>query len=373
MKSVIIISCFNWYEARLKSVKDIFEQKGYTVKCYISDFDHMNKETISDRHVDCDYIKTLPYTRNLSLRRIISHFYFAKNIANILFDEKPDYIYALVPPNMVSFVCAKYKRKNKKCKLIFDILDLWPETMTIGKGNILYSIPFKFWKYLRNSSIIEADHVFMECDLFRGKLMDIVGDKSSVLHLYKKNSGLSLTDLNSMDSISLCYLGSINNIIDIDLITELVVRITKYKPVTLHLIAKGEKKSDFLNKLNFPRVKICDYGCVYNVQDKFNIYSLCHFGINIMKSSVCVGLTMKSMDYFEAGLPLINNIPHDTYDIIEKYESGFNINSLNLDEIVYKVLTINLNDYQVMRMNTKLAYEAFFTKERFIEKVANNI
>lgn len=373
MKSVIIVSCFNWYDARLKCVKDIFEKKGYAVKCYMSDFDHMTKQTISDRFVDCNYIKALPYTRNFSLKRIISHIFFAKKIAKILFDEKPDYIYALVPPNMMSWVCAKYKRKNENCKLIFDILDLWPETMTIGKGNILYSIPFKFWRYLRNSSIVEADHVFLECNLFRSKLINLVGDRSSVLHLYKKSSGLNLVDLNSMDSISLCYLGSINNIIDIDLITELVVRITKYKPVTLHLIGKGEKKSDFLSKLNQQRVKVYDYGCVYDTQDKFKIYSLCHFGLNIMKKSVCVGLTMKSMDYFEAGLPLINNIPHDTYDIIEKYKSGFNIDPRSLDEIVFRIVTISLNEYQVMRINTKLAYDNFFTKDRFIEKIANNI
>ena len=71
MKSVVIISCFNWYEARLKCVKDIFEQKGYTVKCYMSDFDHMNKQTISNRIVDCDYVKTLSYIRNLSINRIV--------------------------------------------------------------------------------------------------------------------------------------------------------------------------------------------------------------------------------------------------------------------------------------------------------------
>lgn len=373
MKSVVIISCFNWYEARLKCVKDIFEQKGYTVKCYMSDFDHMNKQTISNRIVDCDYVKTLPYTRNLSINRIVSHFFFAKKMTKVLFDENPDCIYALVPPNMASWVCAKYKCKNKKCKLIFDILDLWPETMIIGKGNIFYSIPFKFWKYLRNSSIVRADHVFMECGLFRSKLMDIIGDNSSVLHLYKERSGFKLTDLKSMDTISLCYLGSINNIIDIELIIELIVRITKYKPVSLHIIGKGEKKSDFLNKLNLLRVKVYDYGCIYNTQDKFDIYSLCHFGINIMKESVCVGLTMKSMDYFEAGLPLINNIPHDTYDIIEKYKSGFNIDPQSLDEIVHRIVTISLNEYQAMRVNTQLAYENFFTKDRFIGKIANNI
>jgi hypothetical protein len=44
-----------------------------------------------------------------------------------------------------------------------------------------------------------------------------------------------------------------------------------------------------------------------------------------MKDSVCVGLTMKSIDYFQHGLPIINNIPADTTEIVEKYGVGLNV------------------------------------------------
>ena len=36
-----------------------------------------------------------------------------------------------------------------------------------------------------------------------------------------------------------------------------------------------------------------------------------------MKQEVFVGLTMKSIDYFEAGLPIINNIHGDTWNIVK--------------------------------------------------------
>lgn len=41
-----------------------------------------------------------------------------------------------------------------------------------------------------------------------------------------------------------------------------------------------------------------------------------------MKDNVCVGLTMKSIDYFQHGLPIINNIQEDTTEIVKQYKVG---------------------------------------------------
>jgi len=85
----------------------------------------------------------------------------------------------------------------------------------------------------------------------------------------------------------------------------------------------------------------------------------CHFGINIMKESVCVGLTMKSMDYFEYGIPLLNNIKGDTWKIIEKYGVGYNLK--NPEDITWKELKDKVN----MRQKVRKVGEKLFTIESF--------
>ena len=45
----------------------------------------------------------------------------------------------------------------------------------------------------------------------------------------------------------------------------------------------------------------------------------------MMKSTVEVGLTMKSVSYFQLGLPIINNIKGDTWNLIKEYDAGINI------------------------------------------------
>ena len=83
------------------------------------------------------------------------------------------------------------------------------------------------------------------------------------------------------------------------------------------------------------------------------------FCINIMKESVCVGLTMKSMDYFEYGIPLLNNIKGDTWKIIEKYGVGYNLK--NPEDITWKELKDKVN----IRQKVRKVGEKLFTIESF--------
>ena len=87
------------------------------------------------------------------------------------------------------------------------------------------------------------------------------------------------------------------------------------------------------------------HGKIYDPQAKQDIFDKCHFGLNIMKNCVCVGLTMKSIDYFQHGLPIINNIPGDTAEIINKYKVGINIDKDLKSSCFLNDILNNLNCY----------------------------
>ena len=57
----------------------------------------------------------------------------------------------------------------------------------------------------------------------------------------------------------------------------------------------------------------------------------------MMKSGVLVGLTTKPSDYTLSGFPLLNTIKIDSFDLVNRYNIGFNITIplVNLDEIVF--------------------------------------
>jgi glycosyltransferase involved in cell wall biosynthesis len=172
----------------------------------------------------------------------------------------------------------------------------------------------------------------------------------------------------SQDELHLCYLGSINNVIDIDYIVRMCNEVSVHKKVVLHIIGDGEKRAELLHKAKESGAEVIYHGLVYDSKKKQAIFDQCYFGLNIMKSSVCVGLTMKSLDYFQAGLPIINNIDGDTADMIRDYHIGFN----GYHALLQHMEELEETNYLAMRENVRNLYYKKFTKEAFFKRLEEN-
>lgn len=329
MKYVVLISCFDWYESRLKPIKIALEEKEYKVIVLTSDYNHVEKKRINKRNYDCTYIPVKAYEKNISFSRLLSHYQFAKKVLNYLEKLSPDLVYALVPPNSVAKVCAKYKKKNPNVKLVFDIIDMWPESMP-GK-RFHGTPPFRYWQKLRDLSLREADHIFTECSLYQEKIEASIREKCSTLFLFKCDNGIGKTftkqrNLTDIKKLRLCYLGSINHIIDVDSICHVVQLLMKECPIEVRVIGKGENQENFVNALKSTGAEVKFYGPIFDEKEKFKILGECDYALNMMIESVSVGLTIKSIDYFSYGLPIINNIKGDTWKLVSENAVGLNYN-----------------------------------------------
>ena len=363
MKAVIV-NCFDTYEDRVDLVHESLKEQGYNVIVIQSDFRHLKKVHRKKSKEGFIFVKSNPYYKNLSVARLFSHYKYANDAFKIVEEIKPDLLYTFVPPNSLAKFAANYKQKCREVKLIFDLIDLWPETMPIGKVKKLP--PFTFWGSMRDKSLKYADLVITECNLYRTVLGDVLeGIKTQTVYLAKRDIDVVRNPQLSENEIHLAYLGSINNIIDIPKIKEIIESIKKVKPVTLHIIGDGERKQELINAAKSCGATVEYYGKVYDPQKKQEIFDRCHFGLNIMKDSVCVGLTMKSIDYFQHGLPIINNIPADTAEIVNKYGVGVNV-SEKIDEYISSISTSEL--YRIRNESQKL-YENLFSVGAFNHKL----
>ena len=143
-----------------------------------------------------------------------------------------------------------YKISNSDIKLYFDIIDLWPETMPISKFKNVF--PFSLWKNIRDKNLEYGDIIFTECELFQEVLKQERNEKYKTLLWANREipKPLNTADFKS-DEIVYCYLGSINNIIDIDLIIKILLESKKYKKTSIQIIGKGEGKDIFVGKIKF--------------------------------------------------------------------------------------------------------------------------
>ncbi|WP_398577419.1 glycosyltransferase [Streptococcus parasuis] len=160
------------------------------------------------------------------------------------------------------------------------------------------------------------------------------------------------------NSISICYLGSINNIIDIQVITNILNSLSKKYSVNFHIIGAGENKDSLLSSAKRLNVNVIDHGKIYDDDKKAEILNSCHFELNIMKKDVFVGLTMKSLDYFKNGIPIINNLKGDTWEFVENNDIGINTTSGYIDTDI-------LSDYAERYGSVEDFYDKKFSEQKF--------
>ena len=350
---VCIINCFDTYEHRADLLHEYFKKHGAQVSIYTSDFRHIDKCQRHNYRVGYTYFHAIPYYKNISIVRLFSHIILAKNIFNEIKRQNYDLIWVMLPPNSLAQEAAKYKKNHMKVKMVYDLLDLWPETMPISKMKTLP--PFLIWKNLRDNNLDMADAIVTECNLYHRKLPDRIQNKIYTVYLARKIKKFHPRIELPENKIALCYLGSINNIIDICGIVVLINKIKKCKPVEFHIIGDGEKRDELIMSCKKAGADVIFHGKIFQNEKKQDIFNKCHYGLNYMKNTVVVGLTMKSMDYFEAGLPIINNIHGDTWDIIANNKLGFN--SDNLSSII---------DYDIsLRKNVRNYFEDNFSVDAF--------
>ncbi len=369
--AVIIVNCFDTYEHRVDLLKKIFCRVGYPVCVCTSNFRHMEKTARNNNKSGYKFFDAKPYYKNISLQRMYSH----KKLSVEIFSSIKSYLkkngnrtyllWVLLPPNSFAKEAAKIKSAYPQVRLIFDVMDLWPETFPIGW---LKNLPFfQHWRWLRDKYLYEADSIVTECNLYQSVMAHtapvfIKAKPVYTLYLARPLLPYRLKLNLTAHVLSLCYLGSVNYLIDIRAIAAIVKTIRKQMPVLLHIIGAGERKEDLCKKACRAGARIIDHGVVYDRFKKHQIFRCCHYGLNIMKKSVCVGLTMKSIDYLEAGLPLINNVRGDTWDAVQNDGIGINYDGKGID--------VDLSDHLEKRTNARKFFEQRLSEEVFRKQVS---
>jgi hypothetical protein len=345
------------------------------VKVVSSDFDHRNKTVYSSNRDNLELLHVPTYQKNFSYARIKSHRVFAKKVFGKLAKLNPDLIYCSAPPNVLFKYTSHYKKRNPGVKLIYELGDLWPETLPLQDRIKKLAAPFlNRWAGIRNNYIGFADGVIYECEMF-SKAVSIFhpGVHSEVIYLSKEDyykGHFVLADV-PVVPLRFAYVGSINNIIDIELIVEIMKKVTQKREAELVVIGDGESADRLVALCDQTGVKYENHGIIYDDEFKHQILSSCQFGLNIMKDTVAVGATMKSLEYFHEGLILINNIKADTSSIVNSYNCGINIQNKSCDCLDDFLESLNAKAINQLSLNSRKVYEDLFSVDALNNKYSH--
>ena len=352
MKKALIISNFytvNNFKDRTYCVNK-FLSNHYKCKIVCSDFSHHKKEKVNNHSDNCIVISTKEYKKNISIKRVVSHYCFAKDVYRYIRCNDIDLIYVMVPPNLLGYFVTKICKK-KSIKLIVDVVDLWPESLPIKTGlkKVFEIFTFNIWGRLREYAIKYSNALVLECDYYK-KILKIDKLKTFVIPIVKDSSTQLKKYKFDFNCISIAYIGGINTIYDFDsLIGISRGLIEEGKRVKIEIIGDGDKRKWLISQLEKYDIPFEYHGIIYDEEKKHEILSKCIFGYNGFKVSTEVALSYKSIDYLSEGLLLINSAKYDTYKLVEKEKIGFNFDSNNIDKIIEEIKLLSVDQILDMR------------------------
>ena len=370
----VCISCFDYYDIRMKKILQFFQDKNFDTTYIISDFNHFSK-SYNDK--ECKYENTYKihvpsYNKNLSVKRLYSHMYFSKKVYEKIVEIEPDIIYCIFPPNMLVRELDRYK-KNHKSKVILDRYDTWPESFPVGKYERLLKIPFSIWRNLRDKHIDVADLLITVCEKGKIECNEKYPDKiTKVLYPYIEPGMIPLYTFDVEEEITFGYLGNINFITNIPLLTNFLYEVSKYKKVVLHIIGGGQKLDELVDSLKNENIKVISHGPIFDEEKKNEIFSECDFGLNLPYEKINSAMALKYIEYLKVGLPIINSGVGDNYYITKENKVGFNINEDSIESLAKKLVKLSSEDINTIHNNCLLVYRNKFVEQKF-EEIFKNI
>lgn len=374
MRKALVISCF-FSKGGASRPYQAYEylKKEYDVEVVYSLFSHHSKEYI-EKYEDINFIpiKPIKYNKNISIKRIISHIDFGIKVKKILKKKDIDLIYVAVPVNIVGYLVVK-AAKRKGIKTIVDIVDIWPEALPITTylKKILDWNIFKVWKGMRNWAINNCDIVISESDYFTNKINKDINKDINVIHLSKPQSIiLDSENIVLNGSLTIAYLGAINNIYDFESLIE-ICKIIKDngRSILLEIIGDGERKDWLINQLEINNIPYKYYGKIYSEDEKYKILKNAHFGFNGYKEITEVALSYKTIDYLSYGVPLLNSTKGDTNQIIDQHGCGINYSHNNLEKICENIINLSDKEFKIMKQKSYDVFLKYFSQELYEKKM----
>lgn len=359
----IIIDTFGFYDFRTKYIYNELVENGYDVTILSSDFEHLGKKYRTSVRDNTVFLHAKSYRKNLSFARLRSHIAFAKTVYKELIARKPDLIYCFLPINSLGKYVYKFKKRFPDTKIYFDICDLWPESLPTAKWIKKLLFP---WRRLRDQHLHCADKIFLECEYYK----QFLPSRLNYVTAYLCKERREIEYLHEGKTLEFVYLGSINSIIDTDGIVELLSEVNKARPIRVHIIGGGEQEDVFLKKLSDAQIDTMNHGKIFDDGEKDKIIAQCHFGINMYKAGLSIGLTMKSLDYFCRGLPVLSRNIYDTKNLIRKYECGVDAEA---ESSVEKLIATNEESWENMHNNACDVCEKYFSIAAYQRVLKNNL
>ena len=384
---------------------EAFCRAGHNVVYWTSEFSHANKKkrvlnTECEVPFKLEILETVPYFKNVSLRRFYSHRKLAKTFLKSAQSainsgrySPPNLIIASSPP--LELVDAAHSIASKvSAKVIVDIMDAWPETFErivprfllwplrrLAKRNYLRAdaittVADNYAELARSYGFSKDIHRFYHGIILNGDSPLTNQPKPLPSSLFPLPSSLfpfpSSHPSKGSVPLRIVYAGNMGRSYDLKTAIEAVEILGEL--VTLDIAGKGDQETALKAMVNEKGIRSVKFHGYLSNQELSQLLSECDVGLVPMDPKSCVGIPYKFADYSKNSLAIVSSLGGESAELLCKYGAGESYDYGNSASLVSSIKAIMPRITAMRQASSKLVeenFDAIKIYDRYVEYATN--
>lgn len=356
-------------------------QLGYRVYVVAAAYSHLLRhlpEHADDFHIqpirpffDFTWIKVPRYTEAHSKKRIFNWFYFSWKLQSLPrhLPHKPDVI-LYSSPSLVGYLGAEKLARKLGSKLVFEVRDIWPLTLT-EMGGYSPRHPFiRLLQWIENRAYRNSDKVvsnlkyavrhMQKHGLNPEKFIWIPNGFSLAEVLKAEPLPAHIRDQIPKDKFIVGYTGTIGMANALDIFIQAALKLQNHPNLAFVLVGNGKQKISLqaqVKQLGLNNVTFIDSIAKAQVQSMLKYFDVCFIGWKNSQLYQYGTAANKIPEYLFAGKPILQAYS-GADDLISEYRAGITVaaeNVLQLSQAILHLYHVNEAEREQMGLNGKEA------------------
>lgn len=334
----------NVFSTRFLCIGDEVFNRGHQITFFASTFKHNVKKQRYDKTTSVAYkpgyeivfVKSDAYYDNISLKRMMAHDKFGKDLVHELKKKpKPDIILMAFPPISMAYQVTRWAKENG-VPVILDIIDPWPDIFknAIPKplksmGNIvLFPMARRLKAVLdRITAVTAISNQYLHwAKSYNPKLKNLHCFYPAADFLATRSlvEAALIRSPKDSKSFAVTYAGSLASSYDIPCILGAAAILEKkYGNRIMFLIAGVGPQQPLVEDYESNNSNLKYYGRIPKEQ-LMEVYANCDLGLTQHIKGATQSVTYKLFDLLASGLPILNSLESEMWDLIANNKVGLN-------------------------------------------------
>lgn len=283
-------------------------------------------------------------------RRMLNYLSFGASAAVLgpWLVRKPDVVYVY---NLVTLgFAARLLRHFKSCRIVLDVEDLWPESVT-GSGMMKNAVLLRMLERWCRSEYASPDRLVVLSPGFKRNLeaRAIPGDKIDVVYNWCDETSLTVPppdkelakQLGFAGRFNIVFAGTMGIVQSLDAVLAAAKQLSQQDPGILFTFVGGGVEVDRLKKASaalpnvqfLPRQPLEEIGRILSISDAL----LVHLADDPLFS---ITIPSKIQAYMYAGRPILCGIRGDAADLVRQAKAGVSFTPEDPDSLVDAILKL---------------------------------